>query len=59
MSSTVEIPARRRITVREVIGEIFLTVGVILLLFTFYEAFWTNIRSGEMQNEAQQQLDDE
>ena len=59
MSSTVEIPARPRITVREVIGEVFITVGVLLLLFAFYEAFWTNITSGEMQNEAQQQLDDE
>ena len=59
MSSSVEIPARARVTVREVIGEIFITVGVILLLFAFYEAFWTNLTSGEMQKEAQQQLDDE
>ena len=59
MSSTVEIPARPRITPREVIGEIFITVGVLLLLFAFYEAFWIDITSGEMRNEAQQQLDDE
>ena len=48
-----------QITVREVIGEIFLTLGVVLLLFAFYEAFWTNLRSGEMQQEAQNQLADE
>ena len=67
MSSTAEISGRgeqpkapaTRATAREVIGEVFITVGVILLMFAFYEAFWTNIRSGEMQNEAQQQLDDE
>lgn len=47
------------VTVREVIGEIFITVGVLLLLFAFYEAFWTNIASGQRQEEAQQQLDDE
>lgn len=47
------------VTAREVIGEIFITAGVILLLFAFYEAFWTDIRSGELQAEAQQQLDDE
>ena len=44
---------------REVIGEIFITVGVLLLLFAFYESYWTNITSGEMQKEAQKQLDDE
>lgn len=32
MLSAVEIPARPRITVREVIGEIFITVGVLLLI---------------------------
>ncbi len=67
MSSTAEIsergargnPERAPVTVREVIGEVFITLGVLLLLFAFYEAFWTNITSGELQEEAQQQLDDE
>mgnify|MGYP002714336198 FL=1 len=71
MSSTAEIPGRgdaahvsiapaaSPVTVREVIGEIFITLGILLLLFAFYEAFWTDIRSGELQGEAQQQLDDE
>ena len=33
----------RRITVSQVIGELLLTFGVLLLLFAFYESFWTNI----------------
>ena len=32
-----------RITPGLVIGEVLLTVGAVLLLFAFYESFWTNI----------------
>lgn len=67
MSSTVEISGRSQsgrpdhapVTVREVVGELFITVGVLLLLFAFYESYWTNIKSGEMQKEVQAELDDE
>lgn len=41
-----------------VIGEIILTVGVLILLFAFYEAFWTNVASGKLQDQAQSQLED-
>ena len=37
---------------------LLLTVGVILALFVFYEAFWTNLASGRLQDEAAAQLED-
>jgi len=47
MSSTAEIsergargnPERAPVTVWEVTGEVYITLGVLLLLFAFYEAF--------------------
>ncbi|GAB3076568.1 class E sortase [Corynebacterium aquatimens] len=45
-----------RTTPQQVLGEVFITVGVIFLLFAFYEAYWTNIKSGLLQNDAQSQL---
>ena len=47
-----------RFSPAQVIGEVFLTVGAILLLFAFYESFWTNIASGQMQDEAQSRLEE-
>ena len=43
--------------VSTVIGELMLTAGVILLLFSFYEAFWTNLESGKLQEKANEKLD--
>lgn len=43
----------------QVIGELMLTLGVLALLFAFYEAYWTNIASGKAQAEVSQQLDEE
>ncbi|GAB3947753.1 class E sortase [Corynebacterium tapiri] len=37
-------------------GELFVTLGVLLLLFAFYEAFWTNVRSGQLQDQANHAL---
>lgn len=34
-----------------------MTVGVLLLLFAFYEAYWTNLKSAELQDEANQHLE--
>lgn len=50
-------PAQPRPRPSQVIGELFLTVGVILLLFAFYESYWTNLASGRMQQEAEHQLE--
>ena len=42
----------RRPAAGQVTGELLVTVGVLLLLFAFYEAFWTNLQSGRLQDEA-------
>ncbi|WP_420880486.1 class E sortase [Rhodococcus sp. (in: high G+C Gram-positive bacteria)] len=41
-----------------VVGELLLTAGVVLLLFVFYEAFWTNIVSGRLQEEVDNSLEE-
>ena len=51
--------ARTRPTVGTVIGELMLTAGVLLLLFAFYESYWTNIESGHKQDQANETLQEE
>ena len=51
--------ARTRPTIGTVIGELMLTAGVLLLLFAFYESYWTNIKSGQMQDQANETLEEE
>lgn len=36
-----------------------LTIGVVLLLFAFYEAYWTNVESGQLQEEASANLEEQ
>ena len=36
-----------------------LTIGVVLLLFAFYEAYWTNVESGQLQEEASADLEEQ
>lgn len=38
--------------VGQILGELLITVGAVLLLYMFYEAFWTNLASGRLQAEA-------
>lgn len=52
-------PQARRVSVSQVIGELLLTAGVLLLLFAFYESYWTNIASHRMQDEAQTRLEEQ
>ncbi|HXT46344.1 MAG TPA: class E sortase [Pseudonocardiaceae bacterium] len=40
------------------IGELLLTVGLVVLLFVFYEAYFTNWSSAEKQRQATAKLDD-
>ncbi|MGP6175624.1 class E sortase [Corynebacterium sp. A21] len=40
----------------QILGEILMTIGVLALLFAFYEAYWTNISSGQKQAQAQESL---
>lgn len=49
--------ARRKVPISLVFGELLLTVGVLFLLFAFYESYWTNIASGKKQQEVAQQMD--
>ena len=49
----------QRATVSTVVGELMLTAGVLLLLFAFYESYWTNIASGHLQEEANETLQEE
>ncbi|KXI15812.1 sortase family protein [Corynebacterium sp. CMW7794] len=46
-------------SVTHVVGELLLTAGVLLLLFAFYESYWTNIESGKLQDQASEKLDEE
>lgn len=50
-------PDTEPLRVGQVVAELLVTVGVLLLLFAFYESFWTNIASGRMQDEAQSRLE--
>ena len=54
-------PQRRPDPVRTAIrgiGELLLTVGLVVLLFVFYEAYFTNWSSAEKQRQATAKLDD-
>ncbi len=51
--------AQTRLSFSHAAGEVLLTVGAVLLLFAFYEAYWTNIESGKLQQEASANLEEE
>lgn len=46
-------------SISAVIGDILITVGMLLLLFAFYEAFWTNVESNQLQAQANEELEEE
>lgn len=48
----------RRLSFSVVLGEILLTLGVLALLFAFYESYWTNLDSGRRQEAASERLDE-
>lgn len=52
-----EPPDRVRTTVRT-IGEVLITLGLVVLLFVVYEVYWTDLVSAGKQREAAAQLDD-
>ncbi|CAM4021974.1 class E sortase [Corynebacterium frankenforstense] len=51
-------PARPRLSVRQVLGELLVIVGALCLLFAFYESFWTNLESGRLQDDKGAHLED-
>lgn len=61
MAAMTEAPhtPRRRATVASVFGELLLTVGVLMLLFAFYESYWTNLASAKQQEEVSAQMDEQ
>lgn len=42
---------------RRLLGEILLTAGLLIVLFVFYEAFWTNVKSGQLQAQANERME--
>ena len=42
---------------RRLLGEILLTSGLLIVLFVFYEAFWTNVKSGQLQAQANEHME--
>lgn len=49
---------RTRIPFSQILGEILLTIGALVLLFVLYESYWTNIESGRQQGAANERLDE-
>lgn len=49
-------PERTRPNAGRVIGELLLTAGAVILLYVFYEAYWTNIVSGRLQDKVDNRL---
>ncbi|MFF0751231.1 class E sortase [Streptomyces sp. NPDC004267] len=39
------------------VGELFITFGVVMLLFVTYQLWWTNVRAGQQSDEAKQQIE--
>ncbi|MDT9690837.1 class E sortase [Streptomyces sp. P9(2023)] len=41
-----------------VVGELFITFGVVMLLFVAYQVWWTNVRADQQANQAKGQIED-
>ncbi|MFI5505713.1 sortase-like protein [Corynebacterium kutscheri] len=50
---------QHRVSISTVLGELMLTCGLLLFLFAFYEAYWTNIEAGKAQNIVAGKLDEQ
>lgn len=55
---TREQATRPRAGFTQVFGEILVTIGVLILLFAFYESFWTNLEAGRKQEAVNAELED-
>src|SRR5690625_6369867 len=42
---------KSRISLRQILGELLLTAGAVLLLFEIYEAYWAKVESGKLQEQ--------
>src|SRR6185437_15130781 len=45
------------VVLSRVIGELFITVGVLMLLFVTYQLWWTNVRAHQQANSASNNLE--
>ncbi|MFF9339163.1 class E sortase [Streptomyces sp. NPDC014773] len=41
-----------------VVGELFITLGVVMLLFVAYQLWWTNVLAGQETNQAKEKIED-
>ncbi|WP_031003051.1 class E sortase [Streptomyces sp. NRRL F-5727] len=41
-----------------VVGELFITLGVVMLLFVAYQLWWTNVLAGQETNQAKERIED-
>ncbi|MBV9845670.1 MAG: class E sortase [Kutzneria sp.] len=51
-------PRLNSTTVVRTLSELFITAGLVVLLFAFYEVYWTDLISSGKQNQATSDLDD-
>ncbi len=57
-SKTLEQTKRKaNISFSMVLGELLLTIGILALLFAFYESYWTNLESAKVQAQVNDSLD--
>ncbi|MDO4685248.1 MAG: class E sortase [Corynebacterium sp.] len=49
----------RRISFTMILGELFITAGVLFFLFAFYESYWTNLEASKQQSRVSDKLDEE
>lgn len=50
---------RKKLDPLSVVGEIIATLGVLMLLFVFWEVVWTDVRSGREQHDVASQLNEQ
>ncbi len=41
-----------------IVGELFITLGVVMLLFVTYQLWWTNVLAGQETNQAKERIED-
>lgn len=51
-------PKKHKVSFIQVLGELFITVSVLLFAFAFYEAYWTNVEAGKEQDKVAQAMED-
>ncbi|WP_027012860.1 class E sortase [Corynebacterium freiburgense] len=49
----------RRLSFTQVLGELFITAGVLFFLFAFYESYWTNLEANRQQTRVSDKLDEQ